>query len=120
MDNRALPVRHLYATDQRYMVVMNISDGKTRRVYTVDFNSYHRELDPNHKAHVVFKSLTPMPTPTKITHTNPAHMNHRQARNYPDAKRLAQAHNEELYHLDQKKVVTWLPPITSPKLPNQS
>ena len=120
LDHRALSVRYLYATDQRQIVVMNTTDGKTRRVRTVDFNSFHRDLDRNHISHVVFKAFNPKPTPTKITHTPPATMHHGQARKFPDTKLWAKAHNKELDNLDQKKVATWLPRITSPDLPNLS
>ena len=111
---RALTVRYLIPTDPKHVMVINMGDGKMRRVRSVDFRPYHKEMDPNHNVKVLFKAFTPKPTPTEITATSPAPMHHGQAKNYPDAKPWALAHNSELDNLEKNKVITWIP---SQKLP---
>ena len=115
LHSRADPCRYLFPSNETSITILNMKTNRAERARAIDFIPYDSQTDPAATTSAAFKSFTMHTTPKLVNTTTHAPKTHGQAKRYPDAALWAEAHDNELNHIDDQNIINWIPDSEVPK-----
>ena len=115
LHSRADPCRYLFPSNETSITILNMKTNRAERARAIDFIPYDSQTDPAATTSAALKSFTMHRTPKFVNTTTPAPKTHGQAKRYPDADLWAEAHDNELNHIDDQNIINWIPDSEVPK-----